>query len=99
MTSNQKFFGVGIREIINGVGVTFFENEQKLEKDLIIKWQNNLISYELCVLGKSIKEINGITTGIAIKRTFSEINETIHYVSMAKICIGQKTKGIYFNYF
>ncbi|PKK61474.1 hypothetical protein RhiirC2_760686 [Rhizophagus irregularis] len=89
MTSNQKFFGIGIREIINGVGVTFFENEQKLEKDLIIKWQNDSISYELCVLGK----------GIAIKRTLSEINETIHYVSTAKICIGQKTKGIYFNYF
>ncbi|POG60644.1 hypothetical protein GLOIN_2v1486843, partial [Rhizophagus irregularis DAOM 181602=DAOM 197198] len=93
MTSNQKFFGIGIREIINGVGVTFFENEQKLEKDLIIKWQNDLISYELCVLGKGVKEINGITTGIAIKRTLSEINETIHYVSTAKICIGQKTKG------
>ncbi|RIA93246.1 hypothetical protein C1645_819673 [Glomus cerebriforme] len=62
MTSNQKFFGIGIREIINEVG-------------------------------KSVKEINGITTGIAIKRTLSEINETIHYVSMAKICIGQKTKG------
>ncbi|CAB4412888.1 unnamed protein product [Rhizophagus irregularis] len=42
---------------------------------------------------KGVKEINGITTGIAIKRTLSEINETIHYVSTAKICIGQKTEG------
>ncbi|UZO25795.1 uncharacterized protein OCT59_018054 [Rhizophagus irregularis] len=91
--SNHKFFGVGIREIIDGIGVTFFENEQKLEKDLIIKWQKNLISYELYILGKSVKEINGIVTGIATERTLSEIDKTIHYVSMTRICIGQKTKG------
>ncbi|POG80139.1 hypothetical protein GLOIN_2v1803661 [Rhizophagus irregularis DAOM 181602=DAOM 197198] len=90
--SNHKFFGVGIREIIDGIGVTFFENEQKLEKDLIIKWQKNLISYELYILGKSVKEINGIVTGIATERTLSEIDKTIHYVSMTRICIGQKTK-------
>ncbi|CAB4490506.1 unnamed protein product [Rhizophagus irregularis] len=93
IASNQKFFSVGIREIFNGIGVTFFESKQKLEKDLIIKWQNNLISYELYVLGKSTKEINGIATGIATERTLSEINKTIDYVSMTKICTGQKTKG------
>ncbi|PKY34118.1 hypothetical protein RhiirB3_395319, partial [Rhizophagus irregularis] len=92
IASNQKFFSVGIREIFNGIGVTFFESKQKLEKDLIIKWQNNLISYELYVLGKSTKEINGIATGIATERTLSEINKTIDYVSMTKICTGQKTK-------
>ncbi|RIA81374.1 hypothetical protein C1645_837117 [Glomus cerebriforme] len=88
------FSGLGIREIINGISVSFFKREQKIEKYLIIKWQRNLISYELYVLEKSVKEINRIETGIATKRTLSEISEMIHYVSMAKICIGQKTEGI-----
>ncbi|POG61448.1 hypothetical protein GLOIN_2v1814039 [Rhizophagus irregularis DAOM 181602=DAOM 197198] len=88
-----EFFGVGIRDIINGIGVTFFGKEQKIEKYLIIKWQKNLISYELYVLKKSVKEINGIETGITSERTISEISRIIHYISMTKICTGQKTEG------
>ncbi|CAB4483945.1 unnamed protein product [Rhizophagus irregularis] len=88
-----EFFGVEIRDIINGIGVTFFGKEQKIEKYLIIKWQKNLISYELYVLEKSIKEINGIETGITSERTILEISKIIHYISMTKICIGQKTEG------
>ncbi|PKY31028.1 hypothetical protein RhiirB3_393008 [Rhizophagus irregularis] len=68
-----EFFGVEIRDIINGIGVTFFGKEQKIEKYLIIKWQKNLISYELYVLEKSIKEIYGIETGITSERTILEI--------------------------
>lgn len=83
---------IGTREVINGIGITFFR-EQKIEKDLIFKWKGNLISYELYILGKSIKEVNGIATEVAIKRTLLEINKIIHYVSKAKICTGQRTEG------
>jgi len=45
-------------------------------------------------LEKSIKKINGIETEVAIERTLSEIEKIINYVSVAKICIGQKTKDM-----
>lgn len=97
ITSKQEFFGAGMREIVNGIGLTFFGKEDKVEKDLIIRWQDNLISYDMNVFEKSVKKINGIETGIAIERNLSEINKTIEFVSKAKICPGQITKGI-FNY-
>jgi hypothetical protein len=97
ITSKQEFFGAGMREIVNGIGITFFGKEDKVEKDLIIKWQDNLISYDMNVFEKSVKKINGIETGIAIERDLFEINKTIEFVSKAKICPGQITKGI-FNY-
>jgi predicted DNA-binding ribbon-helix-helix protein len=95
--SIKEFSSVGIREIVNGIGITFFKKEQILEKNLIFKWHGNLISYELYVLEKSISEINGIATGIAIERTLFELDNIINYVSKAKICSGQKTKGILIN--
>ena len=79
---------IGIREIINGIEIIFFGRERKVEKNLIFKWQGNLISCELYILEKNIKEINGVTTGIAIERTLSEIDKIIHYVSKSKICTG-----------
>jgi hypothetical protein len=94
IASKQEFFGAAIREIINGVGVIFFGKEDKVEKDLIIRWQENLISYDIHVLEKKSQNINGIVTGIAIERNLSEINETIQFVSKSKICPGQITKGI-----
>lgn len=92
----KEFNGVGIREITDGIGITFFGKDLKIEKDLIFNWQENLISCKFCVLGKSIKEINGTITEIAIKRTLTEIKNIINYVSTAKICSGQRTEGIYF---
>ncbi|GBB98285.1 hypothetical protein RclHR1_03190017 [Rhizophagus clarus] len=92
ITSKQEFFGIGMREIVNGIGITFFEKECKVEKDLIIRWQDNLISYDMNISGKSIKKINGIETRIAIERNFFEINNTIEYVFKAEICPGQITK-------
>ncbi|PKC62132.1 hypothetical protein RhiirA1_465563 [Rhizophagus irregularis] len=92
-TSRQEFFDVGIRENVDGISVIFFGKEQKIEKYLIIKWQENLISYELNILEKRVKKINGIETGIATERTLSEIEKTICYISVAKICTGQKTEG------
>jgi hypothetical protein len=68
IASKQEFFGVGIREIVNKIGITFFGKECKVEKDLVIRWQDNLISYDMSVFEKSIKKINGIETGIAIER-------------------------------
>ncbi|PKK57529.1 hypothetical protein RhiirC2_797860 [Rhizophagus irregularis] len=59
----------------------------------ISEWQENLISYELNILEKRVKKINTIETGIATERTFSEIEKTICYISVAKICTGQKTEG------
>lgn len=97
ITSKQEFFDVGIREMTNGIEITFFGRGQRIEKNLIFKWQGNLISYELYVLEKNVKEIDGIMTRIAIERTCSEIEKTINYVSKAKICTGQKTEGIDFN--
>lgn len=97
--SKQEFFGVGTREIINGIGIIFFGKEQTLEKDLIFKWHENLISCELYVLKKSINEINGIATGIAIEMTWSDIENIINFVLITKICNGQKTEGIYLKYF
>ena len=56
ITSKQEFFGAGMREIVNGIGITFFGKEDKVEKDLIIRWQNNLISYDMNVFKKSVKK-------------------------------------------
>ncbi|CAI2200444.1 20089_t:CDS:2, partial [Funneliformis geosporum] len=42
---------------------------------------------------KSIKKINEVETGVAIERTLSEIEKIINYVTVVKICIGQKTEG------
>uniref|UniRef100_U9TUF1 Uncharacterized protein n=1 Tax=Rhizophagus irregularis (strain DAOM 181602 / DAOM 197198 / MUCL 43194) TaxID=747089 RepID=U9TUF1_RHIID len=92
IASKQEFFGAAIREIINGVGVIFFGKEDKVEKDLTIRWQENLISYDIHVLEKKSQNINGIVTGIAIERNLSEINKTIQFVSKSKICPGQITK-------
>ncbi|RHZ46935.1 hypothetical protein Glove_603g8 [Diversispora epigaea] len=93
ITSKQEFFGVGMREIINGIGITFFGKENKVEKDLTIRWKKNLISYDMFVFEKRVKKINGIATGDAIERNLSEIEETIQFVSKSKICPGQITKG------
>ena len=76
------------------IGITFFGKKQKIEKNLVFKWCKSLISCELYVLEKSIKKINGVETGVAIKRTLSEIEKIINYVTVAKICIGQKTEGM-----
>ncbi|PKY57852.1 hypothetical protein RhiirA4_511067 [Rhizophagus irregularis] len=92
IATKQEFFGVGMREIVNGIGITFFEKECKVEKDLIIRWQDNLITYDMNVFEKSVKKINGIETGIAIERNFFEISNTIEFVSKVKICPGQITK-------
>jgi hypothetical protein len=93
ITFKQEFFGVGMREIINGIGITFFGKENKVEKDLTIKWEKNLISYDMFVFEKRVKKINGIATEDAIERNLSEIDETIQFVSKSKICPGQITKG------
>ena len=97
-TLKQELFSVGIRKTVNEIGILFYRKEQKIEKNLIFKWHENLISYELYVLEKSIKKINEIKTDIAIERTLSEIDKIIHYVSAVKICIRQKIKDIDFNY-
>ena len=94
ITSKQEFFGVGMREITNGIGITFFGKEDKVEKDLIIRWEGNLISYDMHVLEKKVENINGVATGIAIERNLSDINETIQFASKLKICPGHLTKGI-----
>ncbi|GES94391.1 hypothetical protein GLOIN_2v1819209 [Rhizophagus clarus] len=86
-------FSVGLKGIINGIGIIFFGKGQRIVKNLIFKWQGNLISYELYVLEKNIKEIDGVVTKIAIERTLSEIEKIINYVLKAKICTGQMTEG------
>ena len=86
--SKQEFFGIGIREIINGIGITFSGKEDKVEKDLIIRWEDNLISYDMYVLEKRVKKINGITIKDASERNISEINEIIQFVFKSKICVG-----------
>lgn len=83
-----------MREIVNGIGITFFGKECKVEKDLIIRWQDNLITYDMNVFEKSVKKINGIETGIAIERNLFEISNTIEFISKVKICPGQITKII-----
>ncbi|GES77572.1 hypothetical protein GLOIN_2v1773882 [Rhizophagus clarus] len=83
---------VGLKGIINGIGIIFFGKGQRIVKNLIFKWQGNLISYELYVLEKNIKEIDGVATKIAIERTLSEIEKIINYVLKAKICTGQMTE-------
>ncbi|GES76078.1 hypothetical protein GLOIN_2v1819209 [Rhizophagus clarus] len=75
------------------LSIIFFGKGQRIVKNLIFKWQGNLISYELCVLEKNIKEIDGVATKIAIERTLSEIEKIINYVLKAKICTGQMTEG------
>ncbi|PKK55861.1 hypothetical protein RhiirC2_801314, partial [Rhizophagus irregularis] len=95
INSKQEFFSVGLKEIINGIGIIFFGKGQRIVKNLIFKWQGNLISYELYVLEKNIKEIDGVATKIAIERTLSEIEKIINYVLKAKICTGQMTEGIH----
>ncbi|CAB4483742.1 unnamed protein product [Rhizophagus irregularis] len=82
----------------NGKLVYFFYKKTQYIEGLLVYDKKDKIFYVFDKktnekFRKGVKEINGITTGIAIKRTLSEINETIHYVSTAKICIGQKTKG------
>ncbi|EXX62503.1 hypothetical protein RirG_161160 [Rhizophagus irregularis DAOM 197198w] len=94
INSKQEFFSIGLKEIINGIGIIFFGKGQRIVKNLIFKWQGNLISYELYVLEKNIKEIDGVATKIAIERTLSEIEKIINYVLKAKICTGQMTEGI-----
>ncbi|CAB4434938.1 unnamed protein product [Rhizophagus irregularis] len=91
-TSRHEFFDIGIRENVDGISVIFFGREQKIEKYLIIKWQENLISYELNILEKYVKKINGIETGIATERTLSEIEKTICYISVAKICTENRSQ-------
>ncbi|CAG8464327.1 8832_t:CDS:2 [Diversispora eburnea] len=86
----QEFFGVGMREIINGIDVIFFGKENKVEKELTIKWEENLISD---VLEKKVKKINGIETGVATERRLLEMDETIQFVSKSNIYPGQTTKG------
>ncbi|GBB89868.1 hypothetical protein RclHR1_01670019 [Rhizophagus clarus] len=93
INSKQEFFSVGLKGIINGIGIIFFGKGQRIVKNLIFKWQGNLISYELYVLEKNIKEIDGVATKIAIERTLSEIEKIINYVLKAKICTGQMTEG------
>ena len=80
INSKQEFFDVGLKEIINGIGIIFFGKEQRILKNLIFKWQGNLISYELYILEKNIKEIDGVATKIAIERTLSEIEKIITVV-------------------
>ncbi|PKB95701.1 hypothetical protein RhiirA5_436214 [Rhizophagus irregularis] len=92
INSKQEFFSIGLKEIINGIGIIFFGKGQRIVKNLIFKWQENLISYELYVLEKNIKEIDGVATKIAIERTLSEIEKIINYVLKAKICTGQMTE-------
>ena len=60
INSKQEFFDVGLKEIINGISITFFGKGQRIVKNLIFKWKGNLISYELYVLEKDIKEIDAI---------------------------------------
>jgi hypothetical protein len=91
----QEFFGVGIREIVNRIGITFFGKECKVEKDLVIRWQNDLIFYDMKVFEKCVKKINGAEIGIAMERNLFEISKMIEFVSKAKICPGQITKGIF----
>jgi hypothetical protein len=95
IASKLEFFGVGMREIVNGVGIIFFGIGNKIEKDLVIRWQNDLIFYDMKVFEKCVKKINGAEIGIAMERNLFEISKMIEFVSKAKICPGQITKGIF----
>ncbi|CAJ0751439.1 9385_t:CDS:2 [Entrophospora sp. SA101] len=71
----------------------FFGSEGNVEKDMTIVWNGNLISYEVNVLGKVVKDIDLIRPGVAAERTFTDVEEAIEYVFDAKICNGKSTKG------
>ncbi len=94
ITLKQELFGIEIREIVNEIGITFFEKKQKIKKNLIFKQCKNLISCKLYILKKSIKKINEVEIEVAIERTLSKIEKIINYVSVAKICIEQKTEDM-----
>ncbi|CAI2185759.1 10946_t:CDS:2, partial [Funneliformis geosporum] len=67
INSKQEFFDIGLKEIIDRISITFFGKEQRIVKILIFKWQRNLISYELYVLEKDIKEIDRVVTKTVIE--------------------------------
>jgi hypothetical protein len=64
-----------------------------VERDMIIKWNGTLISYEVSVLGKIIKHFDLFSPGISKERTIMEVEEAIRYFYNAKICSGMSTKG------
>ncbi|CAH1761767.1 4196_t:CDS:10, partial [Entrophospora sp. SA101] len=68
-------------------------DRRKCRKDMTIVWNGNLISYEVNVLGKVVKDIDLIRPGVAAERTFTDVEEAIEYVFDAKICNGKSTKG------
>nr|CAG8602218.1 16006_t:CDS:2 [Entrophospora candida] len=76
-----------------GLRLIFFGSEGNVEKDMTIVWNGNLISYEVNVLGKVVKDIDLIRPGVAAERTFTDVEEAIEYVFDAKICNGKSTKG------
>jgi len=90
---NEEFYGMGLREIEGGLVLTFFGNERKVEKDMIIKWNGILISYEVSVLGKVVKHFDLFSPGILKERTIMEVEEAIQCFYNAKICSGISTKG------
>jgi hypothetical protein len=91
---NGKLAGTGLREIEQGLALIFLGSEGRVEKDMTIIWNANLISYKVSVLGKFVKNTNVLFPGVAAKRTLAEIEEVIEYVFDAKICSGISTIGI-----
>ncbi|CAG8508571.1 4983_t:CDS:2 [Diversispora eburnea] len=67
----KKFNGVGIREITNGIGITFFGKDLKIEKDLIFNWQENLISSKIC----SGQRTEGFKEVVKLRGTYLVRNE------------------------
>jgi hypothetical protein len=92
---NEELYGMGLREIEGGLVLIFFgnDNDRKVERDMIIKWNGTLISYEVSVLGKVVKHFDLFSPGISKERTIMEVEEAIRYFYNAKICSGMSTKG------
>ncbi|CAH1768839.1 3872_t:CDS:2, partial [Entrophospora sp. SA101] len=83
---NGKLAGTGLREIEQGLALNFFGSEGRVEKDMTIIWNANLILYEVNVLGKFVKNTDVLFPGVSAKRTLAEMEEVIEYVFDAKIC-------------
>lgn len=83
---NGKLAGTGLREIEQGLALNFFGSEGRVEKDMTIIWNANLVSYKVSILEKFVKNTNVLFPGVAAKRTLAEIEEVIEYVFDAKIC-------------
>ena len=93
--TRRRIAGTGIRETEGGVEFRFFGQNGQPEKVLILWEHLGLLSYEVRIHGRTVRDHLPSPTNKMV-RNILDVIDIIRFIFSKKICTGQSTKGLSF---